>query len=984
MKGLILKIIVIILFVSVRSESQQIYFKKYDTETGLIQNTIRALTRDSLGRLWIGTAEGISVYDGKEMTNYGYNSGLTYTVINCFYPLNDSLMMIGGNDGGLMIFYHPAFDKDTLIASFRGKKFLINDRVNNILKDWDNNFWFCTDSGTTRWSFNSGKFSVNHFGESEGFPGTSVTGSVDYKKKLLWFGTEKGLIKWNGEKFILFKNSYLSNKDDFYKQILCSDDGKVFIGAVNYLSVFQNGKVKNLFKEFNLPKLTYAPIFAHNKSIWISSSKGLWKFENNKFSVIDRSNGLSEDYITSFLIDNENNHWIGTIYGLYKYSQDSFQLIKGSENIPTINSFALSADSILWAGGKSKIFILNNYKLFPAPIDNQIMKKTWMIKFINKNLWIIGLSGLIQKQNDKFITYDTPPLLSKYSFKVSKDKEGNAIVLSSNASLIKIVKGRIKNLIDEKSKLLLRGTNPTCLLNDKQGRIWIGTFASGLYLVHNGRIKKFTRADGLLDEQIRCLYEDDDGNIWIGTRYGGAFKFKDDKMRQYTIDEGLSSNWVKNILQDRIGNYWFGTGKGITRFDGKIWTRFDESYGLKAGEIQSSGMDKNGILYFGTNNGIYTFNPQYPLSYNLPKAYIKKFNFIDGTSVTKFRLKNFSPGDIFINSKIKKPQGDHIYDFTYEKNSFLIEFACSSLENEEKIAFKYKMEGVDKNWTSSGKRNYVLYHNLPAGRYNFLVYAIDGRGTKSKLPAKISFVIHPPFWETWWFISSAILLFTLFVSFISILIYRNKLKHLLMIERFRTKISADLHDDVGTSLSSIAILSEVIRKELGSGHVKSTEILKGIENTSRELIERLSDIVWTINPENDTLEDALERFKNYAVQLLNSENIQLKIIMPENTAGVNLTIGVRRNLLLIFKEAVTNAAKHSNANNIDIRIMFDRNKKLLIFKMTDDGKGFDMNEKVKGNGLNNMYRRAEEINGKITIKSSPGNGMSILLQLPVK
>lgn len=981
---MILKTILFLLVFTFNLKPQQFYFKKYDTETGLIQNTIRALTRDSLGRLWIGTAEGISIYDGKEIINYGYNSGLTYTVINYFYPLNDSLMMVGGNDGGVMLFYHSAFNKDTLIASFRGKKFLINDRVNNILKDWNNNFWFCTDSGITRWSFNSGNFSVNHFGESEGFPGTSVTGSVDYKKKLLWFGTEKGLIKWNGEKFILFENSYLSNKNDFYKKILYSNDGKVFIGAANYLSVFQNGKVKNLLKEFNLPNLDYTPVLNDNKAVWISSSRGLWKFEDNKFSVIDRTNGLGEDYVTSFYLDGENNYWIGTIYGLYKYSQDSFQLIKGSENIPTINSFAMSADSILWAGGKSKIFILNNYKLFPAPIDNKTMKKTWMIKFINNNLWIIGWSGLVQKQNDKFINYNTPPLLSQYSYQISGDKNGNAIILNSNASLVKVEDGLIKNLIDEKSKSLLRGTNPTCLLDDKLGRIWIGTFASGLFMVYNKRIKKFTRADGLFDDQIRSLYEDSEGNIWIGTRYGGTFRYKDGKMRQYTIDDGLSSNWVKNILQDKLGNYWFGTGKGITRFDGKIWTRFDESYGLKAGEIQSSGIDKNGILYFGTNNGIYAYDPQYQSPYSLPKAYIKKFSFIDGTNINKFRLKNFSPGNIFNKTEERKTQENHIYDFTYDKNSFLIEFACSLLKNEEKIVFKYKMEGMDKNWTSSGNRNYVLYHNLPAGKYNFLVYAIDGRGMKSKLPAKIRFVISPPFWETWWFLSSVILLFALFVSFISILIYRNKLKHLLMIERLRTKISADLHDEVGTSLSSIAILSEVIRRDLGSEYFKSTEILKGIESTSRELIERLSDIVWAINPENDSLEDTLERFENYTVQLLNAENIQLNIKMPENTASVNLTIGIRRNLLLIFKEAVTNAAKHSGANNIDINIMFDKNKKILTFNMTDDGKGFDINKIDKGNGLNNMQRRAKEINGNIKIESSPGRGTSVLFELPVK
>lgn len=571
---MILKIVFLILVFSFSIKPQQIYFKKYDSESGLIQNTIRALTRDSLGRLWIGTAEGISIYDGKEVINYGREYGLAYTTINCFYPANEKMMMAGGNGGGVSLFYHSMFNKDTLIAAFRGKKFLINNNVNNILRDWDNNFWFCTDSGVTRWQFNPvkpGKFSVDHFGESEGFQGTLVSGSVDYKNKILWFGTEKGLIKWNGEKFVLFNNSTLIDNNS-YKHILYSKDERVFIGSGNYLSVFHDGKFNNLLKEFNLPKLSYTPVWDDGKIIWISSSKGLWKFEKNKFSVIDRSNGLGEDYITSFFIDDENNHWIGTIYGVYKYSQDSFQLIKGSENMPAVNSFTLSNDGILWMGGQEKIFILKNYKIIPVSIDNKIMGKIWSIKFIDHNLWIIASSGLIQRQRGKFHIYNTLPLLGKYKYSVAEDNRGNTIVANSNASLVLITDGYITNLINSEGKLLLRGTLPTSLLNDKSGRIWIGTYAPGLFRVENGNVKKFTIADGLFNNQIRYLYQDEPGNIWIGTRYGGVFKFRDEKFQQYTTYDGLSSNWVKNILQDHSGNYWFGTGKGITRFDGINWT----------------------------------------------------------------------------------------------------------------------------------------------------------------------------------------------------------------------------------------------------------------------------------------------------------------------------------------------------------------------------------------------------------------------------
>jgi len=205
-----------------------------------------------------------------------------------------------------------------------------------------------------------------------------------------------------------------------------------------------------------------------------------------------------------------------------------------------------------------------------------------------------------------------------------------------------------------------------------------------------------------------------------------------------------------------------------------------------------------------------------------------------------------------------------------------------------------------------------------------------------------------------------------------------------MIEKLRTKISADLHDEIGTSLSSIAIFSELIRKDLSGKYSRSSEILKSIETTSRNLIEKLSDIVWAINPDNDSLEDTVNRFEDYAYQILNAKGMHVNINISKFSEQINLALGIRRTLILIMKEAVTNTAKHSEADNVYIDITFEEQQKLLIFKLKDDGKGFNQNENKKGNGLSNMERRTEELNGKLIINSSILDGTTILLKVPVK
>jgi two-component sensor histidine kinase len=326
-------------------------------------------------------------------------------------------------------------------------------------------------------------------------------------------------------------------------------------------------------------------------------------------------------------------------------------------------------------------------------------------------------------------------------------------------------------------------------------------------------------------------------------------------------------------------------------------------------------------------------------------------------------------------------------ELSYDNNTISFEFAGTSYRDETKVRYDYCLEGFDKKWNKSTKRNYAAYTHLPPGKYTFKVYSINGEGVRSIQPAVFSFRILPPYWQTWWFITSIILISLFLTSALTILIYRIRVAQKLKVEWMRTKIATDLHDDIGTSLSSIAIFSQLAKRKIKESENITEEYLDRIEKTSRHLIDAMGDIVWSINPQNDSLEDAILKMEDYAVKLFEAKGMDVHITVSSEIGDINLPIDIRRNLLLIFKEMVTNVAKHSDASNTSIEIRIDKSdnkNKSLIIKVEDDGTGFNVDKNYSGSGLKNLKSRADSIGGELSISSLPQYGTAYLFSLKMK
>jgi signal transduction histidine kinase len=293
----------------------------------------------------------------------------------------------------------------------------------------------------------------------------------------------------------------------------------------------------------------------------------------------------------------------------------------------------------------------------------------------------------------------------------------------------------------------------------------------------------------------------------------------------------------------------------------------------------------------------------------------------------------------------------------------------------EKNQYAYMLEGHDKDWiyTDASKR-FANYTNLEAGEYTFRVKATNNDGVWNKKGVAVKLIITPPWWQTWWFRFLCILT----VALIVFAILYARLQKIRDIHRIRNRIASDLHDDLGATLSSISIMSELVNQQIKDQLPQASSLLEKIGSSSRNMIESVNDMVWAINPKNDSFENVIKRMRSFASEILSAKDIAFHFDFDKNLLRSKLKTDTRRNFYLVFKEAINNIAKYSFATNAFVMLWNRENN----FKMTirDDGNGFDLNSVLRGNGLTNMQQRAAIMKAKFNLESIPGKGTIIELE----
>lgn len=951
------------------------YIHNPKNNRSLINNSIKNIIEDKKGRIWIGAITGISCYDPAtdSFTNYenkgDYPKHPQALLDNILYLDETNTLWCGDKEGlarfdeakNRFVYYN--LSKYQLPGHRRGNFItqIITDQKN---KDY---FWLASYDGFIHFNKKTGKAQYYY---PPGPPLTMMDILQDSRGRI-WLSTwggGLGLFDQDNGRFRFFKfqkNLHLGSDNIVFnvKEDVISKDSSLFFISTNLGLAILNLK--------DPAKIKFTAFYTHQpndaKSIGGSPSQTLI----DKQGIIWVATSTDVSYILPATQVFSHVNSVGTPDALINYITE--------EQLPSGHyQYWLSC----WYTGGLKLCDENflpkkNAQLPPAygaTADcHQINQAT--IDPSTKNMWISTMDGLYKwnRTNNTIQSFYQKP-------------------------------GRLPS------------NQVMCTLLDNSKRLWIGTYHTGVCLM-NTIDNSFEALPGQIQNQVKdkrvfCFYQDSKKRLWIGCT--GTLLCLDEKTGNWQVythhtDDirSKAGGDVNGICEDKRGNIWIGNSDGLNRFNeaSNNFDLFTSADGLSNDHIYSIVCDKNGMLWIGTSNGLNSLNP---VTNNIKSFYVKDGLLTSDVSnalilknnnevvmasangyVTIFdpekMYRNKTPPPIYITelklfnkrddrrSVFPMPKNIHL---SYNENYFSIDFIALNLMNATDNKYAYQLSGLDKDWIQGGTEHSVTYSNLSPGKYIFKVKASNNDGVWNQKGSSLIIVISPPFWTTWWFIAICIVILLVMVYSI----YNYRLEQLLRVERLRTRISTDLHDDIGSTLSSISILSELVLHK--KDDEQANEMLNEIKDNAINLMERMDDIVWSINPKNDSLRDLLTRITRFAGHLFEAKNIEHEIIIPDSIKDLKLSMDTRQHLYLMIKESINNIIKHACCSHASISATYHEH--LFAVYISDNGKGFDTKKASDGNGLFNLKERAEKMKGDINIYSSPGNGTSITIQLKIK
>ena len=472
--------------------------------------------------------------------------------------------------------------------------------------------------------------------------------------------------------------------------------------------------------------------------------------------------------------------------------------------------------------------------------------------------------------------------------------------------------------------------------------------------------------------------------LWLGTNGNGFDKFDmltGKCIKHYTIADGLPNNVVYGILTDEAGNLWMSTNKGLSCFNPALnaFRNFTQEDGLFGDEFNHFQFKKlgNGDMLFGGVGGFTVFTPSIVLQKQKQVPVV-----FTGLSISNKAI-NWKTDSTVLSSPINYAKNITLHP---GQNMFTISFASLEYRSNKKKFYKYKLDGFDKNYTEPSTKNEATYTNLSLGTYTFHVMGTNCDGVWNEKDISTQIIVLPYWYQTVLFK----MLVALLVVTILYLFYRYRLQQVLKMERLRNRIASDLHDEIGSTLSSISLYGESAKMMMKDNEAAGS-VLSKINTSTSEMMEAMSDIVWSVNTKNDGLDNLANRMRSFAVQITESKNIELHFTDNKDLPSMPLDMEQRKNIYLIFKEAVNNAVKYSCCQNLWISFVNEHH----VLKMTikDNGKGFaaqsylhnnKMNGSLGGNGIVNMKTRAEQIKAELFINSKAGEGTEIILNVQLK
>jgi ligand-binding sensor domain-containing protein/signal transduction histidine kinase len=979
----------------------------WQTDDGLPHNSVQSILQTQDGYLWLGTQGGLVQFDGYRLRPAQTNISTValQSSIMALCETGDGTLWVG-TDQGLFRREQGAF------VQHGNKDILGTDVVRALHEARDGSLWIGTSAGTTRWHM--GKFA--RFTENEGVAHSIVRAITSDKNATIWIATALGLNRFKEGKMATLRQKGSGILNNSVKAVCGDRSGRVWIGSDGGLTLLQGGKVvRHYTKKDGLSDNFVSALFEdHAGTLWIGTYGGLNRLLEDRIVTEFNPTGDPFDLVNCIFEDREKNIWVGTRGGLNRLNPRRFTAVTKQEGLAhnTVVSICQDQSDAIWIGtwggglnrladGNVTAFTTTNglssdliLALGPAREDG--------------TLWIGTdfLGGLNRFQNGAISTVFTNEPVGAAIMAICEDHERN-LWLGTRTGVHRLRNGRWSHYASTNG---LAGDSTRAILTQRDGTVWVGT-EGGLSRWNGSTFSNLTVSDGLGPKDVRALFADREGRLWAGTKGGGLFKIEPaisstpqttarPSITSYTTRQGLFSDDIFEILEDDLDYLWMSCNKGIFRvsktdFDnvdaGKLSSVNSIVYGKADGMVSidckgvakpSAWKTRDGRLWFATGKGLVAAEPSIPINTSAPPVVIEEV-IADNNVMTDKRSGDRGSENL---ASLVIPPGRGDLQFHYTALSFTAP---------EKNQFKYKLDGVDADWVHAGTRRVAYYNNLSPGTYHFRVIACNNDGVWNPVGAGLKLSLQPRFWQTWWFFSVSTAAAIAMVGGSSRYLTQKRLQREMRrieqqhsIEKERTRIAQDMHDEIGAKLTKISFLTELAKRQLPHP-AEAERQMDNVSRTARDVLHALDEIVWAVNPKNDTLDNLATYICRHASDFFENTSVLCHFDIPAHLPHVALSTNARHNLFLAVKEALNNILKHACATQVTIKLSAAVDRSELT--ITDNGCGFcavaapavDSPTRRVGNGLGNMRYRLDQIGGRCDVQSQPGQGTIVHFILPL-
>jgi ligand-binding sensor domain-containing protein len=967
----------------------------YTLAQGMPRNSAACLVPDPNGLLWFCTSEGLVRFDGSEFRTFGREQGLPSSAVVNFVISRRGGYWLMTDAGVCRLPPGSRIGDQCRLLSVENLKGGFDP--DSLVESPDGRVWVATGLALYRSSADERRLDL----ATDAPPGDLIAALALGPNGQLLLTTNTAVYLWDGGSLRSLSGPPLPGCG--FGAIQSFDPHETWVvGACGVYRVngWNSAAGPRLTPvRFGRTVLARRVVVRRDRSVWISSSAGLQQWEEQPDgSLVEKEefgtdDGLPSPWVPFLAEDSQGNLWGATEgLGVFRIVNTGFRVYTGADGLGTARissifedlrgDLCITTSSRIGVPPESHLRVRNGERF--ERIDflrdqrfhdwgwgwNQIALQAhngeWLMT-TEKGLYRFAAAALPRDLIGvaPSSVYDRQsPLGEDEIFRIFEDSHGNLWISAIGPHYDFIHWDRTSGVFHhwEAAEGWTPDSSAAVVRESPSGAVWVGTSTSVLRF-RNGLFQKVALPDGAI-AWARDLYIDRAGRVWLASSRTGLYRCDNPDaaapvFRRYTTHDGLSSDSTRSITEDNAALIYVGTVRAVDRIDprapigGGNILHLTAADGLPDADQNVAFRDRQGHLWFGTLKGLAEYDPSHIEVHSIPQTYIRRVR-VRGEDIPLpwAGTRNF---EIHLQS---------------DKNQIEIEYAGIDLRSVASLRYQYRLAGVDAGWSTAAPRFSVNYANLPPGKRAFQVRAVGPDGVPGEGIAALTLTLDAPIWRRAWFLACAGMLFGATVYWL----YSYRVGHLIAMERLRTRIATDLHDDIGASLTQISVLSEI------GGRDRSRDVLSDVAVISRDIVDEMSDIVWAVSPRHDRFDAIVHRMRRFAEDAM--ADGELVFDASHLPADLPLPLELRRPLYLVFKEAVNNVARHSQASRMVVRIAARASS--IELSIEDNGEGFDPAAHQHGEGLASIRRRVRELSGTVAWDTAPGRGTRFQANLPLR